>query len=421
MTAGGATGLLAGVTVVELASELAASCGRMLAGMGAEVILVEPPGGHPCRHTPPFAEELDDPGENSLWWWHHQAGKRSVVLDLGTPADNDVLDRLISRADVVLEAEAPGHLDALGVSRDELCAAHPRLVWASVTPWGTMSDRSRHPVTDLTIAAEGGPAWSCGYDDHTLPPVRPGGDQSYQTASMFALLGILTSLVQRQSSGRGQHVDVAAVAAAHVTTEAATYEWLVAGRTVQRQTGRHASVHPTTPTMATSADGRLIATGVPPRSVEEYEQLLDWLDNLGVSDEFDELGLLVAGIDRGGVTIRELGSDEFALAIFGAGREAMMFIASKMTADDYFAEAQRRGFPCGIVKRPDELLSDPQLQARAFPVPVWSPGLGREILHPGAPFRSDRTVWSVTGAPRLDEHRDEILGSVPQLRYGRRT
>lgn len=413
MTPGVPTGLLSGVTVIELASDLAAFTGRMLAGLGADVILIEPPGGHPARHHLPLADEVDDPGEASLWWWHQQAGKRGLVLDLDTSADLEVLRRLLDRADVVLEAEEPGVLEAVGVSREELRLAHPRLVWASVTPWGTASARSRHPVTDLTIAAEGGPAWSCGYDDHTLPPVRPGGDQSYQTASMFALLGVLTALVQREASGRGQHVDVAAVAAAHVTTEAATYEWLVAGRTVQRQTGRHASTYPTVPTTATSADGRLISTGVPPRSVEEFEQALHWLDELDSSDEFDELGLLVAGIERGGVTMRELGPDPVALAIFGAGREAIRFIAARMTADRFFLEAQRRGFACGVVTHPHELLRDRQLQARGFPTALWSAALGREVLYPGAPFLSDRTAWSVGDAPRLDEHRQEILGALP--------
>lgn len=413
MTAGDRTGLLSGITVIELASELAAFSGRMLAGLGADVILIEPPGGHPARHHLPLADEVDDPGEDSLWWWHNQAGKRGVVLELDSSADLEVLGRLLDRADVVLEAEEPGVLEAVGVSREELLLAHPRLVWASVTPWGTASARSRHPVTDLTIAAEGGPAWSCGYDDHTLPPVRPGGDQSYQTASMFALLGVLTALVQREASGRGQHVDVAAVAAAHVTTEAATYEWLVAGRTVQRQTGRHASTYPTVPTTATSADGRLISTGVPPRSVAEFEQVLRWLDDLGARDEFDELGLLVAGIDRGGVTMRELGSDEVALAIFGAGREAIRFIAARMTADGFLLEAQRRGFACGVVAHPHELFADRQLQARGFPTALWSAALGREVLYPGAPFLSDRTAWSVGAVPRLDEHRQEILGTLP--------
>ena len=91
----------------------------------------------------------------------------------------------------------------------------------------------------------------------------------------------------------------------------------------------------------------------------------------------------------------------------------MTFIASKMTADDFFVEAQRRGFPSGVVKRPDELLADRQLQARGFLVPVWSALLGREVVYPGAPFRSDRTTWSVSAAPRLDEHRAQILGSLP--------
>lgn len=413
MTPEAPTGLLSGVTVIELASDLAAFAGRMLAGLGADVILVEPPGGHPARHHLPLASEVDDAGEASLWWWHHQAGKRSIVLDLDRPSEVEVLHRLFDRADVLLEAEEPGALEARGLSRQAMRSAHPHLVWASVTPWGLDSARSRHPVTDLTIAAEAGPAWSCGYDDHTLPPVRPGGDQSFQTASMFALLGILTALVQRETSGRGQHVDVSAVAASHVTTEAATYEWLVAGRTVQRQTGRHASVHPTVPTTATSADGRLISTGVPPRETKEFEEILRWLDDLSARDDFDELGLLLAGIERGGVTMRELGSDPVALAIFGAGREAIRFIAARMTADRFFLEAQRRGFACGVVTSPDELLGDRQLQARGFPTAVHSAALGRDVLHPGAPFGSSRTAWSVGPSPRLDEHREEVLGARP--------
>lgn len=406
-----ADGLLTGTTVVELASEAAALCGRLLAGMGADVILVEPPGGHPSRQHGPHVAGLDDPGETSLWWWHHQAGKRSLVLDLEDRSGTDDLARLLDGADVVLEAEPPGRLRGLGLDPEELRAARPGLVWASVTPWGTASRRSEHPVTDLILAAEGGPAWSCGYDDHTVPPVRPGGDQGYNTASVFALLGILTALVHRQASGRGQHVDVAAVAANHVSTEAATYEYLVAGRTVQRQTGRHASVHPTATTTATSADGRLLATGVPARSAAEFTMLMGWLGELGIADDFAELGLLVAGVERGGVSIRELGSDEVALAIFGAGRAALRFIASKLTADEFFVQAQHRGFPCGVVQRPGELLRDRQLQARGFPLPVWSAALGREVTYPGAPFRSDRTTWSVAAAPRVDEHRDAILGS----------
>lgn len=412
MSADRATGLLSGVIVVELASDLAAFAGRMLAGLGADVLLVEPPGGHPSRQHLPLAHEVEDPSQASLWWWHHQAGKRSIVLDLDRSVDVGVLRRLLDRADVVLEAEAPGDLEAKGLSREELRSVHPGLVWASVTPWGVGSARSRHPVTDLTIAAEGGPAWSCGYDDHSLPPVRPGGDQSYQTASMFAVLGILTALVRRDASGEGQHVDVAAVAAAHVTTEAATYEWLLGGRTVQRQTGRHASTHPTVPTTATSADGRLISTGVPPRTVAEFEEIVGWLDEIGRRDDFDELGLLIAGIERGGVTMRELGSDPVALAIFGAGREAIRFIAATMTADRFFLEAQRRGFPCGVVRRPHEVLTDRHLQARGFPTPVRSAVLDREVLYPGAPFRSNGAAWSVGAAPRVDEHRREILDAL---------
>lgn len=401
-------GLLEGVRVVELASELGAFAGKLLAGMGADVVLVEPPGGHPARRYGPLAEGADD-GEGSRLWWHYHTAKRGIVLDLADDRDADVFRRLARSVDVVVEAEPPGRLDALGLGRASIRAEAPRLVWTSITPWGPDNPRSHDQATDLTIQAEGGPVWSCGYDDHTLPPVRPGGNQGLHTAALFAVMGTLTALVHRDASGAGQCVDVSAVAASHVTTEAATYEWLVAGRTVERQTGRHASVYPTAPTAATSADGRLLNTGVPPRSRQEFEGLVAWLHELGIADDYPELGLLLAGIERDGVHMRELGSDAEALAVFGAGREAMQFIAGRMPAREFFVEAQRRGFTCGVVVWPHEVLDDPHFAARGFPVAVRHEELAREVTYAGAPFISSVADWRVGRAPRLDEHRDEVL------------
>ena len=117
----------------------------------------------------------------------------------------------------------------------------------SVTPFGRTSSRAREPVTDLTLQAGAGPVWSCGYDDHLLPPVRPGGNQGYHTACLWAVEAAMVALYARQTLGFGQHVDVSMYAASNVTTEAATYEWLVAQATVQRQTFRHAAVRETPP------------------------------------------------------------------------------------------------------------------------------------------------------------------------------
>ena len=155
----------------------------------------------------------------------------------------------------------------------------------SVTPFGRTGTRAHEPATDLTLLAGGGPVWSCGYDDHTLPPVRGGGNQAFHIGSTYAVMAALTAVLARDVTGRGQHVDVSMHAACNVTTEAGTYEWLVAQETVVRQTGRHALPMMTMPTQMLCADGRYVTTGFPPRSQRDFEALVDWVDELGFRDE----------------------------------------------------------------------------------------------------------------------------------------
>ena len=95
-------GPLAGLRVVELASEHAAFAGKMLGDLGADVIVVEPPGGHPSRAYGPFVDDVADP-ERSLWWWHYNTSKRGVVLDLDTDDGAEEFRRLAAGADIVLE------------------------------------------------------------------------------------------------------------------------------------------------------------------------------------------------------------------------------------------------------------------------------------------------------------------------------
>lgn len=406
------SGALEGVRVVELASEHGAFAGKLLADLGADVVLVEPPAGHPTRRYAPFAGDVDDP-ERSLFFWHYNTSKRGVALDLDAAAGAGDFRRLVAGADVVVEAEPPGRLAELGLDHTDLRAAHPGLVWVAITPFGHDNPRTGEPATDLTVLAGGGPVWSCGYDDHTVAPVRGGGNQGLHTACLWAVMGALTALLARDVTGEGQFVDVSMHAAANVTTEAATYEWLVAGATVQRQTARHAAVHPTMNTDAVGTDGRQVNTGVPPRSAAELRAVLEWLDELGGREHFDEFALLEVGVERGGVQIHQIFGDAEAMAVFGAGRGAVQFIAERVTAYDYFVGAQSRGLACGIVYAPEEVLSDPHFVARGFPVAVRHDDLGRDVVYPGAPFHLPRSPWRISRpAPRLGEHDDEILGAL---------
>ena len=402
-------GPLDGLTVIELASERAQFAGKQFADLGADVIVVEPPGGHHTRTYGPFADDVESP-EHSLWWWCYNTSKRGVVLDLDTPEGAAKFAELARDADIVLEGEDPGRLDALGIDHPQLRDTHPELIWVSVTPYGRTTSRAHEPATDLTILAGGGPAWSCGYDDHTIAPVRGGGNQSVHMAGMFAVMTTLTALLAKDVTGRGQHIDVNMTACANVSTEAGSYMWHTDKITVQRQTGRHATPVLTMPSQVRCKDGRYVNTGFPPRSVKEFEALIGWLDTLGLADDCPDAPLLQLGVERGGVSMTELSTDELASAIFGAGREAMVFIAQHIDATEYFETGQRAGIPCGIVASPEEAFEMPHFVERGFQVEVEHDVIGRSVRYPGAPAIMPASPWRISRrAPKIGEHDAEIL------------
>src|SRR5215831_20209673 len=112
-------GALTGLRVVELADEQAEYCGLALAGLGANVVKVEPPGGSPTRRIGPFYEDREDP-ERSLFFWQYNRGKRSIMLDLHRREDRDQFRALVATADVLLESTPKGELDGLELSADAL-------------------------------------------------------------------------------------------------------------------------------------------------------------------------------------------------------------------------------------------------------------------------------------------------------------
>lgn len=436
---------LDGIRVVELTSERCALAGKLLADMGAEVIVVEPPGGSPMRAYEPFAGDEPD-REQALWWWHYNTSKRSVVADLDEAHGAADFRRLVSTADVVIEAESLGRLEALGLDWTQLGAArrtsapagtgavtapqaaagtgalsgtpaapmapspgdpraperNERLVWVSITHNGR--ERPDPPATDLTVLAEGGPVWSCGYDDHTVPPVRGGGNQGLQMACQYAVTTLMAALWWREHSGRGQLIDVSMLAAANLTCEFATYFWLNQQVDVQRQTGRHALPQISDPTQVRCADGRWLNTGVPPRRGPEFAALAGWVDELGLTEECPYCELLKLGEDYEQIDILHLDADPLGAEVFGAGRDTVNFLAERLGAHELFVGLQSIGLACGIVYSPEEMLADQHFEARGFPVEIDHDGT--PVTYPGAPYKFSATPWHATRAPRLGEHQD---------------
>ena len=406
------SGPLAGLKVIEFADFMGTWAGKLLADMGAEVIKIEPPGGEVTRTYEPFLD--DEPGiERSLYFWHYNTNKQSVVLDLETAAGADAFRRLASTADFVVESAAPGEMARLGLDYPDLSPGNERLIYVSITPFGRNTSRAHEAATDITLMSNGGITWMNGYDDHSLPPVRGGGNQAYHTASHYAVMSALTALVYRDVSGKGQHIDVNANACINVTNEAGSYTWLVAQDTVQRQTGRHAAVRPSMPSQLQCADGRWVNTGLPPRNPAAFRATLDWLAESGLIGDFHEAPLLELGMQREMIDLSKLATDEELQAIFGAGRAAMGFIASKLSAYEFFSGAQARGFQVGIIYSPEEVLEDPHFQARGWPTEVEHPEHGRSFIYPGQPYKFEKSPWSIRRrAPLLGEDTEEVLAAA---------
>ena len=405
-------GPLAGLRVIELCGEVGAFAGKLLADMGAEVIKVEPPAGDSTRHYAPFVD--DEPHtERSLWFWHYNSSKRGVTLDIDRPEGREVFTRLVGGADVLLEDAPPGRMAALGLDYPDLSPHNPRMIHISITPFGRTGPRATEQATDLTILAGGGPAWSCGYDDHTLPPVRGGGNQGYQTGCHFAVMSLMVALLARERTGRGQLIDVNLHAASNVTTEAASYTWLVARETVQRQTGRHAAVHPTMPSQIRCADGRYVNTGIPPRTPHQFTAIFGWLKDLDLLDRFEAAPLLEAAIAGEPIHLSAIAHDDEARAKFTAGRDAVNLLAQHLTAYEFFTGGQERGFQFSIINAPEEALEDAHMAARGFPTLVEHPEVGRSFRYPGAPYRFTGTPWRIRRrAPLLGEDNLAVYAEI---------
>jgi len=404
---------LAGLRVIEIANERIAFAGKLLGDMGADVILIEPAGGATARGYPPYLEPHDSSAEpTSLHWLHYNTSKRSVVLNLDEEQSLADFVQLIASADVLIESEPTKRLQTLGIDYDQLSVANPKLIHLSMTPYGRDDPRSDLPATDLTILAAGGPVWSCGYDDHRLPPVRGWGNQGYQTGCHFAVMSVLTALMHRELGGAGQFIDVNMVAACNVTTEAASYSWLVAGATVQRQTGRHASVRASGTTQVRCADGKYVNTGVPPRVAGEFAKLLVWLRELKLEAQLPEAVFLEMGAAwEGPFDLSLIGQDDTITAIFSAGRDGLKLIASHLSAQEFFLGCQRAGLAVGVVNAPEEAFEDEHFKARGFQVELEHPELGRTLRYPGAPYRLPASPWKLARrAPLLGEHTEELLG-----------
>ncbi len=393
-------GPLAGLRVLELTSEPAQFCGKLMADLGADVIKVEPPGGEETRNIGPFLDDQADP-ERSLYFWHYNTSKRGVTIDITKPSGQEIFRNLAATAALVLESYPAGRMSELGLGYEILSANNPSLIMCSVTPFGQDGPWRDYQTSDLLHLAAGGQMASSGYDPEDVPdapPIAPGGGNAWHIASHYAYIGILAALYHRDFTGEGQYIDVSVHEACSRTTEGAIAIYLSTGDVVRRHTGRHASPDESPKIQHATKDGGWINTTRSGSNLTtaRVKILAEWMDSHGLAQD-----LLDEKYQDPAVVLQ---SDQHFAAVL---RE---FFANMPLVEAYEG-GQELNFPWGAVRTMGEIVDDPHLADRGFFVPVEHPELGREITYPGPAAIYNGSPWRIyRRAPLIGEHNDEILG-----------
>lgn len=379
----------AGLKVVEIAEDVGGEyLGRLLAEMGAEVIKVEPPEGAASRRIGPYARGEEGP-ETSLHFWYYNSNKRSVVIELETDAEGR-LAPLLADADILIISAQPARLAALGLDLAAISDRYPRLIIASVTPFGLTGPYADYKSSNLVGLAAGGPLMSCGYDDHSISPINPGGDQAYHTVAAFAHIGVLLALLHRQETGRGQVLDVSMHGANAVNVELANPYWFYPGVRVHRQTCRHAQPSPTQNALFQCADGRYVYYTLILSDTKTFNSFVGWMEEKGMA---------------GDLTAPEYQDVHYRQANFHQIQSLVECFFLCHDSHEMYHGGQQRGLPVGLLNAPEDLFEDEHLAARGFFVKVdMGEGIG-EVLYPGPGYLfSAFGAVPRTRAPHLGEH-----------------
>jgi crotonobetainyl-CoA:carnitine CoA-transferase CaiB-like acyl-CoA transferase len=287
-------------------------------------------------------------------------------------------------------------LRAAGLDLAALSETYPRLIVLSVTPFGLTGPWADYKSSDLVALAAGGPLNSCGYDDHSIPPIRPGGNQGYHSAASFAQIGVMLALLERQKTGRGQLLDVSMHEACAVNVELANPYWFYPKVHVHRQTCRHAQPSPTQPALFRCADGRYVYFALILSEPKAWNSLVAWMDARGMAAQ---------------LTQPEFNDVAYRQAHFHEVQELVECFFLVQDSHEAYRDGQAAGLPLGVLNAPEDLFEDEHLKARGFFVEVEHEGIGK-AAYPGPIYRfSSFEEVPRTAAPNLGQHTADVLGA----------
>ena len=377
-------GALEGVKVVELAQIMAGpTCGMLLADMGADVIKVEKlPGGDDTRsYSEPHVK-----GESAAFMMLNR-GKRGIAVNLKTAGGLEVVKRLLADADVVTENYRKGTLEKLGLGYDVLQALNPRLVYCAISGYGRTGPYADKGGFDLIAQGFAGLMSITG--EPGGPPVKSGTPVADINAGIFAALGIVSALLARERTGRGQMVETSLMEAGI------------------QQTYWQAAIY--------------FATGVNPGPSGSAHILTAPYQAFPTSDGWINLG--GANQSNWERIVKAIGMPELAADPRGAPTTDRMRNLAALTpllgdalrkkpSAHWITEFEAAGVPVGPVNRIGDMLDDPQVKARDMVVETEHPKAGR-VKGIGHPIKfTDTPGGSRRPAPLLGEHTREVLAGL---------
>lgn len=372
---------LDGITILDLTHVLAGPfASHTLQDLGARVIKVERPGlGDDTRAFPPFVDG------QSAYFATLNAGKQSIALDLKAKGDRAIFERLLDRADVLIENYRPGTMDRLGYGWSDLHARLPRLVYAAVSGFGQTGPEAMKPAYDMVVQARGGVMSITG--ESGGPPVRVGASVGDIVAGMFATQGILAALYQREKTGEGAFIDVAMLDSQLAIQEHSVAITSATGTPPGRTGARHPTITPFSTYRA--ADGFVvIAAG----NDAIFARLCD------------ALGLKLADDPRFATNAARC--DHHALL-----KRLIEAVTLGETISHWIDVLERANLPTARVQDMAEVLRDPQILARNMVLPVTARPGGPAFTATGNPIKMSTLpeVAARPPVPALDGDRQAIL------------
>ena len=377
------SGFLEGLRVLDVSHWVAGPYAtRLMATQGAEVIKIErPDGGDPARRVGPFPG--GDPNQNGgALHLYLNSSKKSVTLDIRTETGKRILRELVEWAEVVVENFHPRVMPSLGLDYVSLSANRPSLVMASISNFGQTGPYRDQLAKEINLYAAGGLMYITG--DPEREPLQMAARLAQYGAGQNAFAGTLSALWHRDSTGAGQHVDVAISEYLATILENALSMYSYAGANFQRTGNR--------------GYGRAAWGPYPCRN--GYVGVI-----AGPDHKWPEMSELMG--------VRELSDPRFDdRAGRGANADELdsLMLPWLMEHDKHeiFERAQKRGLAFSYVATPEDILGWEHLGTRGFFEEIEHLD-GSSYRHPTGPFRTDEMSWRLEPAPTLGAHNREVI------------